>query len=424
MASDTLYAQSERISKLMPAWQDKPWNVALDLIKKRGSLEMIGERDYKVPFDVQIGGRVGTYNPDMGDMGRGSSPKGNYIVSSYFPLRLNFELSHLQVKATKNPGVSKKNTFKDTVKDAVPEFMQYRDKFFHSDGTAVIATATAHSSGTGVSVYTLDTVFRAKRLRRGQYVTVYNAALTTALSSSTLYITGLDNVAGTVTLSGIVPGAGATDKICFEGVSGASPTGYKGLYYWHSTATSGTTGGINRANEPEIIVNSVDGSGGLQPQTFLLAYHRVLDRRGEVADDLIGLASLAQHAAALNQVIAIQTIDISKGVPSSIDRLPKSFRNRSFEIGGIPIWIDRHQANDRIDIFPPKTWGRTQLDDMHFYDEAVGEGGASRRFYRLIGGSGAPAAGFWFGLTVDEDFFNSNPGAAVVIYSLPLPTNY
>jgi hypothetical protein len=423
VASDTLYQQSEKIGKMFPKWQDKPWNVALDLITKRGDLEKIGERDYRVPFDTVIGGRVGTYNPDMGDMGRGSGPKGNYLISSYFPLRLNFELSHLQVKATKDRSVAQKSVLKDTMKNAVPEFMQYRDKFFHSDGTAVLATATAHSSGSGVSVYTLDTTFGVKRLRRGQYVTVYNAALTSALSSSTLYITSLNTTARTVTLSGIVPGAGATDKICFEGVSGASPAGYKGLYYWHSTATSGTTGGVNRATEPEIVVNHVDAAGGLTPQHMLLAYHRVADRRGEMADDMIGLASFAQHAAAIANVLIIQTLDISKGVPNNLDRLPTNLRKRSFELGGVPIYIDRHQANDRIDIFPPKVWGRTQLDDMHFYEEGVGQVDG-RRFFELRGSSGAPAAGLWFGLTVDEDFFCSNPGAAVVIDGLTLPSGY
>lgn len=423
MASDTLYAQSEKVAQLMPAWQDKPWNVATDLIDKRGKVEMIGERDYRVPFDVQIGGRAGTYNPDFGDLGRGSGPKGNYIISSYFPMRLNFELSHLQIKATRNRSVAMKNTFRDTVKNAMPEFMQYRDKWFHSDGTAVLATATAHSSGSGVSVYTLDTAFGAKRLRRGQYVSVYNAALTTQLTNATLYITSLDTTARTVTLSGIVPGAGATDKITFEGVSGTSPTGFKGLYYWHSTATSGTTGGINRATEPEIIVNAVDGSGGLTPQMMLLAYHRVADRRGEMADDMVGLASFAQHAAAINNMLVIQTLDISRGMPKSLDRLPTTMRNRSFELGGVPIWIDRHQANDRIDIFPPKVWGRTQLDKLRFYEATAGMEG-EHRFFELRGGSGAPAAGLWFSWTLEEDWFCSNPGAAVVIHSLSLPTGY
>lgn len=423
MPSDSLYQQSEKINAMFPKWQDKPWNVATDLIDKRGEVDKIGERDYRVPFDTIIGGRPGTYNPDMGDMGRGSGPKGNYLVSSYFPTRLNFELSHLQLKATRDRSVSKKSVLKETMKSAMPEFMQYRDKWFHSDGTAVLATGTAHSSGSGVSVYTLDTTFGAKRLRRGQHITVYNNALTTMLSSSTLYITALDGVARTVTLSGIVPGAGATDKITFEGVSGTSPAGYKGLYYWHSTAASGTTGGLNRATEPEIVVNSVDGSGGLTPQHMLLAYHRVADRRGEMADDLVGLASFAQHAAAIANILTIQTMDISKGVPASLDRLPKNLRARSFELGGVPIYIDRNQANDRIDIFPPKVWGRTQLDSVRFYEETVGQD-EGRRFFELRGGSGAPAAGLWFGLTLEEDFYCSNPGAAVVIHSLTIPSGY
>ena len=424
MATDSIFLQAEKINTMLPAWQDKPWNVATDLIRRRGDLEKIGERDYRIPFDTVIGGRVGTYNPDMGDLGRGSGPKGNYLTASYFPLRLNFELSHLQIKATKTKDVAARSVLKETVKDAVPEFMQYRDKYFHSDGTAVLATATAHSAGSGVSVYTLDTQFGTKRLRRGQYCTIYNNGLTAALSSSALYINALDTVNKTATFSGVVPGASATDKICFEGVSGPTPAGYKGLYYWHSTATSGTTGGINRASEPEIIVNGVDGTGGLTPQHMLLAYHRVADRRGEQADDVVGLASFAQHAAAIANAMAVQVVDISRGVPASLDRLPKGIRARSFELGGVPLYIDRHQANDRIDIFPPKVWGRTQLDDMHFFDRTAGQMEGGGRFFELRGGSGAPAAGVWFGLTVEEDYFCANPGAAVVIFNLSIPTGY
>ena len=151
MASNTLHLQAEGVNKLLPSWQDQPWNVAYDLIKRRGQLVMIGERDYRIPFNTIIGGRPGTYNPDMGDMGRGSGPEGNYLIGGYFPFRLNFELSHLQIKATANKSVAMRNVFKETVKDAMPEMMQYLDKYFHSDGTATIAQATAHSSGSGVS---------------------------------------------------------------------------------------------------------------------------------------------------------------------------------------------------------------------------------------------------------------------------------
>jgi hypothetical protein len=424
MASNALYLQSEKVSKMLPLWQDQPWQVAYDLIERKGDLDKIGERDYRVPVDLAIGGRVGTYNPDFGDMGRGSGPEGNFLISSYFPFRLNFELSHLAIKATADKSVAAANQFKVTVKKAVPEMMQYLDKYFHSDGTALIAQAVAHSSVSGTSVYTLDAARSSKLLRRGQYVTIYNNAFDTVISSAVYRVTGIDNVNRTVKLSGVVPGAGATDKITFEGVSGPTPAGFKGLYYWHSIATSGMTGGINRANEPEVIANGVDGSGGLTPLMPLLAYHRVVDRRGEMADQVVGLASLAQHAAAINNVVVIQTLDISKGVPSSIDRLPKSLRNRSFELGGIPIYLDRHQLNDRIDIFPPAVWGRTQLDPLHFYEAAVGQGGETQRFFELTGGSGAPAAGVWFGLTIDQDYYCANPGAAVVIYNLPSPVGY
>src|SRR6185369_6936857 len=96
--------------------------------------------------------------------------------------------------------------------------------------------------------YTLDTNVGAMLLRRGQYVTVYNNALTSVLSSSTLFIDQWNPLARTVRLSGLVSGAGADDKICFEGVSGSSPAGIQGTKYFNNSAATGTTLSVNRAN--------------------------------------------------------------------------------------------------------------------------------------------------------------------------------
>ncbi len=416
MASLTLWQQSEVVrKKAFPVWELKNYGVLSDLIK-RGETEQIGERDFRIPFLKTYGGRVGAYDPQMGDMGRGTQPTGDKMIGSYFSLRLNFELDMLAIKATQDKKIAISDPFKDSVARGFYEFKLYLDKFYHSDGTALLATATAHSSSSGYSVYTMDTLFGAQRLRRGQYVNVYGAALTTAKSANVLYITAINTQARTVTLSGIVPSAAATDTLTFEGVSGNSPTGLRGLYYWINTALTGTTAGINRANEPEIITNSVDANSAPYTAEMVMAlYHRILNRRGEVPKGIMAVTSPTQQAAVYSNVMSIQKIDLAGTSAQAVDRLPQLKGKDSFMWGNVPHMVDIHQDNSRNDLFVPEDWGRARLDEMKFFQTP----GSNQRFFPLYGGSGAPAAGVWFGLTCDEDLYHVNPGNTGCVINLP-----
>lgn len=418
MASDYLYEASEVVRQKLPEFYAKKWNRATDLVKK-GEVEQVGERDYRIPFKLQAGGRVGTYDNNMGDMGRGTAAKGDVFVASYFSLRLNFELSKLATKATKNKKLAIKNAFKDAMADAMPEFMLYLDKFFHSDGTAVIAVATGHALDGGKSVYTLATDFGTQRLRRGQYVTVYDNALANALSSATLYIEKIDYKARKIKLSGAVAGAGNDDKVCFEGVSGASPAGLKGLYYYVSAATSGTTLGVNRANVPEIISSSADATAGLTVEHGIYLHDQMLERFGELMDGVVGLSGTSARATVWSNVMALQQFDISGG-NSIKDRLPEGLKAKSFPFAGVPHIVDIHQDKTRLDWIIPSTWGRAELAPVDFFELD----GSGQRFFHIAGTSGGPAAGVWFGLTADVDFYCTHPGAQGVISGIPLPALY
>jgi hypothetical protein len=416
MASLTLWQQSEVVRKgAFPIWQTKKFNLLTDFIKK-GEVTQVGERDFRIPFQKTYGGRVGAYDPQMGDMGRGSQPTGDKMIGSYFNLRLNFELDMLAIKATQDRKIALNDPFKDAVARGFLEFQLYLDKFYHSNGTALLGTATAHSSSSGVSVYTLDTLFGTQRLRRGQYVNVYAASITTLKSANTLYITGINSTARTVTLSGIVPSAAATDTLTFEGVSGNSPTGLRGLYYWIDYTTSGTTAGINRALEPEIQANYVDGTTtGPTAEAVLALTDRMYNRRGETPDGLLGVTSVAQRAVIFSNVMSIQNYDLAKSSAQAVDRLPALKGKKSFMWGDTPHYVDIHQDASRIDYFVPSECGRARLDEMKFFQTP----GSNQRFFPLYGGSGAPAAGVWFGLTCSEDMYHVNPGNTGVLYGLP-----
>lgn len=425
MATNTLWQQSEIVrTKLFPKWQEMKYNVLLDFIEK-GEVEIIGERDYRVPAQTTFGGRAGHYDPQMGDMGRGSMPTGVVMLQSFFNARLNFEFDQLAIKATTNRKVAIQNPFLQCVADGFRELNLYWDKWIHGNGTAALAIATAHDASSGVSVYTLDANFGAQLLRRGQFVNVYDTTLATLKSANVLNITQLvpNSPTRTITLSGVVASAAATDKICFEGVSGTSPAGPRGVGYWISSASSGTTAGIDRSVENQIISKSVSASGFLTPELPLALYHRILLDRGEVANGLLGLAAPAQQAYVVSNLQSIQNYNLADAEAKLVDRLPSIKGKKSFMWGDVPHYVDIHQSQTVVPYIVPTLWGIARLAPTDFF-QTPGVQGAAGRFFPLYGSSGAPASGVWFSLTKDEDLYTIDPGAQGVISGLSVPTLY
>jgi hypothetical protein len=414
MSSDYLYAQSEVVrKKVMPFWGSQKWNVATDIIDRAGEEEIIGERDFRIPYETQNGGRVGTYDNNSGDMGRGTAAKGGYMTGSYFPLRLNFELPFLAIKSTQNKQIAQKNAFNKAVKDGMPEFAIYRDKLWHSDGTALLATSTAHSVVSTKSCYTMDNVFGVQRLRRGMYVQPYTAALA-AVIGNPVYIERIDVANRKVYLSAEVSGAVAGDVLALDGVSGATPVALRGLQYWNSSATSGTTAGVNRATEEEIWASSVPTGGTIVHEQGMALLDKMLLRHGDLADDFVGFANVQVRAQIFADLISMQNFDISGG-NSFKDRLPSGLKNRSFNFCGIPVFVDIHQDFTRLDITPKSKWGMAVLGGKENAMQFFQLPGSGQRFFHLAGSSGAPAAAVWFGLTSDTDFYNTQPGAGGVL---------
>jgi hypothetical protein len=424
MASNTLFQQSEVVrTRLFPFWAEADFMVLSDFINK-GEVELVGERDYRIPFKTIFGGRMGHYDNQLGDMGRGSSPQGNVMLQSFYSMRLNFEFDQLQIKATTNKAVAVQNPFLQCVADGFREFELLWDKVIHNNGTAVLATSNAYSTSSGYSVYTCTNTFGTQLLRRGQFYCIYDSTLTTLKSAGVLYATQINTSARTVTFNGIVPNGASGDLICFEGVIGASPAGPRGLAYWLSSATSGTTAGINRATENQIISKSVSGTSGLNVETVMALWDRILMDRGEVPI-LMGLAAPAQRAYAYSQMVAIQMSLIESGDKDGalFDRLPKLKGKEFFMWGGIPHYVDIHADQTTVNYIVPSDFGRARLAPTGFY-ETPGKTGQDARFIQLYGGSGGPAAGVWFSLTKDDDLYCINPGQNGLIGSLPLSSFY
>ena len=292
----------------------------------------------------------------------------------------------------------------------------------HGDGTATLAQASAHDSTSGVSVYTLTNAFGTQLLRRGQYYTIYDTTLSTIKSAGVLWATQIDTGARTVTFSGIVPNAAATDKICLEGVSGSNPAGPRGLKYWISSASTGITAGVDRATESQIRSKRIDGTNGLTTEAVMALNDKIFKDRGEVPN-LIGLAAVEQRAYAYSQMQAIQMALIEGDKANVYDRLPKLKGKKFFIWGDVPHYVDIHQDATVVDYIVPSDWGRARLKAPGFF-ETRGKSGADARFIQLYGASGAPVDGVWFSMVKSDDLYCINPGQAGLIDSLPIGSLY
>jgi len=167
----------------------------------------------------------------------------------------------------------------------------------------------------------------------------------------------------------------------------------------------------------------VDGSNGLTTEAVMALKHRILLDRAQVADGLIGLVHPAQQAYAYTQMLAIQTGPIDGDKARTIDRLPPLKDKTFFNWGGVPHYVDIHQSATTVPYILPKDFGKARLSPRGFY-ATPGKSGQDARFINPFGASGGPASGVWFGLTLDEDMYNINPGEQGVIFNLPLGTFY
>ncbi len=414
--ADVVALQMEKVRKKLPDLFETS-SVASGMIKKGGEAERVSTRDYRIPLVLQNGGVYGTYDPDGGDMGRGTAMKTVPMISTYFPTSIAFEITELMQRATDSSEIAVAKAFARLMTKAIEEFQTYEDYSFHTDGSGVIATATAQATVSSKTVYTLDTNFSTQLIRPGGSYHVYDTTLGTqrTVAGTPLTATIVDPAAGKVTLSATVSGAAATDKLLPAGVSGATPAWKKGLYYYHSATASGNLLQISKATYPELVTPHVDGaSGPLSAAHGLLLLDQIVQRRDDLGS-LVGLAHMKQRTAWY--LLGMQISEWQRGksddmldlVPDTGDGLKK------FRFCGVDHLVDKHQNRTRIDWINKKNWGRAVLADMDYY--TVGD----KKLFEIRGSSGGVASAIVFYLRTLEDWYCVDPGAAGYIDALALP---
>jgi hypothetical protein len=259
----------ERYRKAVPQFYETSKTFCARL-KKREDVELVGRRTIRAAKKMAPGGQFRTFNPDGGDLGRGSGASYEVTTMTTLPLLLALEKTKSAMWETEQSELSIKNAVQEQLTDGVSEFATHCDRHLMGSGNGVLGQV---ASGAGTVNPVLTTPIRSRWLRENNKYTVYDSSIVTNRGMVEIGPGGNDKTTGTLTLvnSPVNPTVAAmqtNDVFLVDNISGATPTWIYGLRYHHNSAATGFWMGLNRANFPELRTVQVAAGGPLMPTHF------------------------------------------------------------------------------------------------------------------------------------------------------------
>lgn len=419
--SNVVALELEKVREKIPITFERE-NIFLNMVEERGEAVTVSGRLMRLPLQLVPGGQAQAFNPDGGDMGRGSFT--GYDVAQITPKFYDFaiEYSKLLMWATNQPQKAVANAVQRETENANKQFGTFLDKICQTSGNGVIGTISSVSG----QVLTMSVPFGAALVYDNQTVQVYDTTLTT--NRGFFRVGNHDQViAQTVTADPATPlpaGTVATDVLVYAGLSGASPVGIFGIKYHHNNATTGTWLNLNRASYPtQLRTNRVNGgNGSLVPQFPRLAYNFILKSLGsnEGRDKLkpnkiIAYGNVEQRAAWENLAITTSTI-VKEGAGGRADSYDGLFGN--LQMAGVPYKVSVNADQTRVDFFDLSHWGRAVMLPMGLHD--VG----GQTTWPVYGASGGLSAAELFYLVYGFELWIDSPRTGAFIDSLSRPSGY
>src|SRR5207244_11601969 len=88
--SQAVALQLEKVRDKIPLLYERD-DILLAMIQQRGDVEKVSSRNMRLPLQLVPGGKAGSYNPDGGDLGRGSGS--TYDVAQVTPISATFAVA-------------------------------------------------------------------------------------------------------------------------------------------------------------------------------------------------------------------------------------------------------------------------------------------------------------------------------------------
>ena len=383
-------------------------------VKKRPG-EKVSNRQMRIPLEIRPGGDFGYFNPDGGDLGRGTAPQFDKAVVSCVFLKTGIEYTKLVDWATDDARKAIIGAVRRYTSTAFDELRRQLDAQLMGAGNGVAGIISAVSTAGGVDTYTLGTDgFGARLVRVGQMIQVFDTTLATNRGSGR--ITSVDVTAKTIDVTPAVAGAVATDKLVVSGITtpAALPALY-GVAYHHSNASTGTWLGFNRATNPEIRANRVNAN--LAP--FSLPLPRLAIN---AIGNRVGIDNNFNPTAWLHPAQKQAYEEIGQLV-SIINKNPKEdslnmYFGDGMQMAGAPVKPHFNWDKTRIDFIVDDVWGRAEILPLDFYTSD------GRKIFEIRGASGGVATSEIFYLVIGMQTYVNNPAGCAYIDALAVPTGY
>src|SRR5271154_1002215 len=178
--AQTIALQLEKVRDKVPLLYERD-DVLLTMIQARGDVERVSSRNMRLPLQVNPGGAAGAYNPDGGDLGRGSGT--SYDVAQISPIFFRFavEISKLVEYASNAREKAIENAVKREIANGMKQFRAFLDKVIQTSGNGVLGTISSYASGSAGNPATFNMTIPsgAALVYVGQTVQVYDSTLTT-----------------------------------------------------------------------------------------------------------------------------------------------------------------------------------------------------------------------------------------------------
>jgi len=380
---------------------------------KKKNVQVISYRQMRVPLKLRPGGNFGYFDPNGGDLGRGSGPEWDKAVVQSVFLKEGVEYTKLTEWATDDKRKSVQNAVRELVANTLDEFKKQIDSQMMQSGTGQVGTISTVTAGAGFDTYVLTNTFGAKLVRYNQVVQVFDATLATLRGSGR--ITQWDVANNTIQVTPNVAGAIATDVLVTEGIT--SPLSMPALYgvpYQHSNASTGTWLGFSRASTPEIRANRVNAGGS----AFSIPLPRLAINQ---IGNRVGINNNFNPKAWLHPCQKQAYEDVGQSV-SFIPKQPKEEGlNMYFDkmsMAGAPTMESFSWDKTRIDFVTDSVWGRGETLPIGFYKTD------GRNIFEIRGASGGVATAEIFYMVTGFQVFVNNPAACAYIDNLQIPAGY
>ena len=385
-------------------------------IKKR-DVEVISNRQMRIPLELRPGGSFQYFNPDGGPLGRGGGPTWDKAVLSCVFVSENIEFTKLTQWSTDKDRKAITNAVKRLTATALDELKRQLDSQLMQSGTGVVGTATTVVAGAGFDTVTLTTDgFGARLMRFGQTIQVFDSTLNTLRGRA--IITSYDIENNTIVMTPNIAGFIATDFLVVDGIT--SPNSLPALFgvpYHHSNASTGTWLGFSRANTPEIRASRVNGNNSaLSLPLPRLAINKIGNR--------VGMNNKFNPKAWLHPAQKQAYEDIGQAF-TMIQKPADSTKE-----GNLNLYFDKMQfagAADkpsfswdktRIDFVSDEVWGRGEMLPLGFYKTD------GRHIFEIRSADGGVTAADIFYMVNGMQVFVNNPAACAYIDNLAIPVGY